>query len=43
MAVPGWQEQSVKLPHTVTGTHDVHLVAAGGSEVAAVDGLTFRK
>ncbi|MFE7402919.1 carbohydrate-binding protein [Streptomyces sp. NPDC057557] len=38
-----WQEQSVKLPHTVTGTHDVHLVVAGGAEVAAVDWLTFRR
>ncbi|MFF2329491.1 MULTISPECIES: carbohydrate-binding protein [unclassified Streptomyces] len=38
-----WQEQSVKLLRTVTGSHDIHLVAAGGSEVAAVDWLTFRK
>ncbi|MFJ1546325.1 carbohydrate-binding protein [Streptomyces sp. NPDC088246] len=38
-----WQEQSVKLLRTVTGTHDVHLVAAGTSKVAAVDWLTFRK
>ncbi|MEU6018748.1 carbohydrate-binding protein [Streptomyces sp. NPDC047515] len=38
-----WREQSVKLLRTVTGTHDVHFVAAGGSTIAAVDWLTFRK
>ncbi|MFE9819240.1 carbohydrate-binding protein [Streptomyces sp. NPDC005773] len=38
-----WQEQSATLPHTVTGAHDVYLVAAGGEETAAVDWLTFRK
>ncbi|WP_328897473.1 carbohydrate-binding protein [Streptomyces sp. NBC_00236] len=38
-----WQEQSAKLPHTVTGAHDVYLVAAGGEKTAAVDWLTFRK
>ncbi|MFF1911615.1 carbohydrate-binding protein [Streptomyces sp. NPDC058239] len=38
-----WQEQSVKLLRTVTGTQDVHLVAAGGSKAAAVDRLTLRK
>ncbi|MFE4331780.1 carbohydrate-binding protein [Streptomyces sp. NPDC056831] len=34
------QEQSVKLLRTVTGTHDVHLVAAGASKVATVDWLS---
>ncbi|MFD4947022.1 carbohydrate-binding protein [Streptomyces sp. NPDC058409] len=38
-----WQEQSVKLLRTVTGTHDVHLVVAGGSKAVAVDRLTLRK
>lgn len=37
-----WKEQSVKLLHTVTGAHDVYLVAAGGEKTAAVDWLTFR-
>lgn len=36
-----WQEQSAKLPHTVTGSHDVYVVAAGGARTAAVDWLTF--
>ncbi|MFJ2089263.1 carbohydrate-binding protein [Streptomyces sp. NPDC087901] len=38
-----WQEQSVKLLHTVTGAHDVYVVAAGGAKTAAIDWLTFRK
>lgn len=37
------QEPSAKLLHTVTGAHDVYLVAAGGERTAAVDWLTFRK
>ncbi|MFD1922437.1 carbohydrate-binding protein [Streptomyces beijiangensis] len=37
-----WQEQSVHLTHSVTGAHDVYLVAKGGHRVAAVDRLTFR-
>lgn len=35
--------QVEKLLRAVTGTHDVHLLAAGGRQVAAVDWLTFRK
>lgn len=37
-----WQEQSVTLPHAVTGTHDLYLVAFGGHRVAALDWLTVR-
>lgn len=36
-----WQEQSAKLLHTVTGAHDVYVVAAAGPRTAAVDWLTF--
>ena len=38
-----WQEQSVTLPHRLTGTHDLHLVAKGGDQVAALDWLTVRR
>ncbi|MFD8456200.1 hypothetical protein [Streptomyces antimycoticus] len=38
-----WRKLSVRLPRTVTGSHDVSLVATGGHRVAAVDWLTLRQ
>ncbi|MGW7605172.1 carbohydrate-binding protein [Streptomyces antimycoticus] len=38
-----WRKLSVRLPRTVTGSHDVSLVATGGRRVAAVDWLTLRQ
>jgi hypothetical protein len=37
-----WQEQSVPLSRTVTGTHTLYLMAKGGPRVAALDWLTIR-
>ncbi|UXX91257.1 carbohydrate-binding protein [Streptomyces sp. AD2-2] len=38
----GWQERSVALRHTVTGSHDLYVVAAGTGPVAQLDWLTIR-
>ncbi|MFJ8025547.1 discoidin domain-containing protein [Streptomyces sp. NPDC096311] len=37
-----WQEQSITLPHRLTGVHTLYLVAKGGPRVASLDWLTIR-
>ncbi|MFJ8143149.1 discoidin domain-containing protein [Streptomyces sp. NPDC096013] len=37
-----WQERSVTLKHTVTGAHDLYVVAKGTGRVAGLDWLTIR-
>ncbi|MFJ9898210.1 discoidin domain-containing protein [Streptomyces sp. NPDC091280] len=37
-----WQERSVPLTRTVTGSHDLYVVAKGTGEVAGLDWLTIR-